>query len=137
MSEEEEGSLSLVLFSGTDDKLASAAILAVGAAAMGRRVHVFLQFWALAAFRADWIRKDHGVAPEAGPEGQAMVQGHSSPHWSETLAQAKEIGEVSIHACSHSMELLGIEQADLDPLVDGVEGVASFFAEATGGVTFI
>lgn len=35
--------LSLVLFSGTDDKLNAAGVLAVGAAAMGRGVNVFLQ----------------------------------------------------------------------------------------------
>src|SRR5690242_17650729 len=47
--------LSLVLFSGTDDKLQAAAVLAVGAAVMGRQVNVFLQYWALDAFRADRI----------------------------------------------------------------------------------
>ena len=69
-------SLSLVLFSGTDDKLNAAAVLAAGAAAMGRKVHVFLQYWALDAFRADRILKEHGVAPEAGPEGAAALQRH-------------------------------------------------------------
>ena len=44
--------LSLVLFSGTDDKLNAAAVLCAGAAAMGRKVNVFLQYWALDAFRA-------------------------------------------------------------------------------------
>ncbi len=34
--------LSLVLFSGTDDKLSAATVLAAGAAAMGRPVHLFL-----------------------------------------------------------------------------------------------
>ena len=43
----EDGTFSLVLFSGTDDKLAAAAVLAVGAAAMGRPVSIFLQYWAL------------------------------------------------------------------------------------------
>ena len=36
-----DDSLALVLFSGTDDKLNAAAVLAAGAAAMGRKVHVF------------------------------------------------------------------------------------------------
>src|SRR5664280_1439399 len=46
-------SLSLVLFSGTDDKLMAAATLAAGAAAMGGTVNVLLMFWALDAFRTD------------------------------------------------------------------------------------
>ncbi|HEX2142837.1 MAG TPA: DsrE/DsrF/DrsH-like family protein, partial [Candidatus Limnocylindria bacterium] len=65
--------ISLVLFSGTDDKLNAAAVMAAGAAAIGKPVHIFLQYWALDAFRNDRIRRDHGLAPEAGPEGQAAV----------------------------------------------------------------
>ncbi|HEX2421991.1 MAG TPA: DsrE/DsrF/DrsH-like family protein [Actinomycetota bacterium] len=130
-------SLSLVLFSGTDDKLHAAAVLVAGAAAMGRKVHVFLQYWALDAFRSDRILKDHGVAPEAGPEGAELFQRHGGQHWSEILRQAKDIGEVEIQACSLSMDMFGLEVADLDPLVDGQEGVAGFFMHADGPVTFI
>ncbi len=129
--------LSLVLFSGTDDKLNAAAVLTAGGAAMGRRVNIFLQYWALDAFRTDRIHKDHGVAPEAGPEGHGVLQRHGGQHWSEILGQAKGIGEVGIHACSLSMEMFGITKDDLDPLVDDVEGVASFFLEVDGPVTFI
>jgi peroxiredoxin family protein len=129
--------LSLVLFSGTDDRLQAAAVLTVGAAAMGRRVDLFLQYWALDAFRADRILKDHGVAPEAGEEGRTAMHAHGKTHWSELLGQAKGLGEVRLFACSDSMEMFGITKDDLDPLVDGVWGVASFFADATGPVTFI
>ena len=132
-----DDSLALVLFSGTDDKLNAAAVLTAGAAAMGRKVHIFLQYWALDAFRADRILKDHGVAPEAGPDGAELLQRHGGQHWSEILRQAKDIGEVDIQACSLSMEMLGLKVADLDPLVDGQEGVAGFFLHADGPVTFI
>jgi len=37
--------ISIVLFSGTDDKLMSAATLAAGAAALGKPVKIFLQYW--------------------------------------------------------------------------------------------
>jgi peroxiredoxin family protein len=133
--------LSLVLFSGTDDRLEAAAVLAAGAAAMERKVNVLLQYWALDAFRADRINKDHGLSPEAGPEGARAIRlahlkdGHQ--HWSETFRQAKEIGDVGIHACALSMEWFDLTKDDLDELVDDVEGVAAFFLEATGPVTFI
>lgn len=68
-----QDTLSLVLFSGTDDKLTAAAVLAVSAAAMEPKVDILLQHWALVAFRADRIHKDHSVAPEAGPEGAATA----------------------------------------------------------------
>ncbi|HEY6058559.1 MAG TPA: DsrE/DsrF/DrsH-like family protein, partial [Candidatus Limnocylindrales bacterium] len=117
-----EEPINLVLFSGTDDKLQAAAVLAAGAAALGRPVNVFLQYWALDAFRADRIDGDHGLAPEAGPEGRAHVDALSragQASWASTFRQAKELGSVDIQACSLSMDLLGLEEADLDPLVDG------------------
>jgi peroxiredoxin family protein len=133
--------LNLVLFSGTDDRLQAAAVLTAGAAALGRPVNVFLQYWALDAFRADRIDRDHGLAPEAGETGRAAVDalrkaGQAS--WAETLRQAKELGGVDIEACSLSMDLLHLEESDLDPLVDGVEGVTAFYLNAGAGqVVFI
>jgi peroxiredoxin family protein len=136
-----DNTLSLVLFSGTDDKLAAAAVLAVGGAAMGRKVNVFLQYWALEAFEKDRIHKDHGVAPEAGSEGATLIaraaERGGQQHWSDLLDQAKSIGDVGIHACALSMDLFQITKEDLDPLVDDVEGVAAFMAEATGPIVFI
>jgi peroxiredoxin family protein len=133
--------LNLVLFSGTDDRLNAAVVLAAGAAALGRPVNIFLQYWALDAFRADRIEADHGLAPEAGEAGRTAVDalraaGQSS--WADTLRQAKELGGVDIQACSLSMDLLHITQADLDPLVDGVEGVTAFhLAAGNGPVVFV
>jgi peroxiredoxin family protein len=66
--DEREKPLSLVLFSGTDDKLNAAAVLTVGAAAMGRPVNVFLQYYALDAFRAGRVEVDHALSPEATAE---------------------------------------------------------------------
>jgi len=133
--------LNLVLFSGTDDKLQAAAVLAAGAAALGKPVNVFLQYWALDAFRAARIERDHGLAPEAGAEGRAHVdhlRSAGQASWAETLRQAKELGEIDIEACSLSMDLLGLQPTDLDPLVDGVEGVTAFYLNAgEGQVVFI
>ncbi len=136
-----EAPVNLVLFSGTDDKLQAAAVLAAGAAALGKPVNIFLQYWALDAFRADRIARDHGLAPEAGVAGRAAVDALAaagqSP-WADTLRQAKELGGVDIEACSLSMDLLHLHQADLDPLVDGVEGVTAFYlAAGEGQVLFI
>jgi peroxiredoxin family protein len=133
--------LNLVLFSGTDDKLQAAAVLTAGAAALGKPVNIFLQYWALDAFTKAKIGLDHGLAPEAGEAGRAAVDalakaGQAS--WADTLGQAKDLGEVDIQACSLSMDLLGLEESDLDPLVDGVEGVTAFYLNAGDGhIVFI
>jgi peroxiredoxin family protein len=125
--------LAIVLFSGTDDKLNAAAVMAAGAAALGRPVHIFLQYWALDAFRADRIKADHGLAAEAGVEGRAAVdalRAQGQAPWYETLAMAKGLGGVEIQACSLSLDVLRITEEDLDPLVDGSEGVTAFYLAA-------
>jgi peroxiredoxin family protein len=137
----ETAPLNVVLFSGTDDRLQAAAVLIAGAAALDRPVNVFLQYWALDAFRADRIQRNHGLAPEAGPEGRKAVDDlarEGQATWASTLRQAKDLGGVDIEACSLSMDLLHLEQADLDPLVDGVEGVTAFYLNAgEGQILFI
>lgn len=136
--DEQEKPISLVLFSGTDDKLTAAAVLAVGAAAMGRPVHVFLQYYALEAFRAGNVHNKHALSWDATDEIEAVIRAHAGQHWGELLKQAKEVGDVDIQACALSMDMFRLKQQDLDPLVDGIEGVAAFMASAGDGqVVFI
>ena len=126
-------SLSLVLFSGTDDKLMAAATLAAGAAAMDRPVNVLLMFWALDAFRADRIATNHGLAYDAArPRPTEPVENVGALPWLETFRQAKEIGEMTIRACSGSLDTLGLDPTELDPIVDSAGGIASFLMESEG-----
>ncbi len=130
--------ISLVLFSGTDDKLHAAATIVAGAAALDRPVNVLVQFWALDAFRADRIDLDHGLAFEAVRPGRNPKAKVGALPWAETFRQAKQLGEVRIRACSASMDYLDIDPSQLDPIVDDVCGIASFFLDAeTGPVVFI
>jgi peroxiredoxin family protein len=136
--DDQDKPLSLVLFSGTDDKLNAAAVLAVGAAAMGKPVNIFLQYYALDAFRAGRVTTDHKLSAEATAEQAPAVRTHPGSHWSELLRQAKDVGEVDIQACALSMDMFHLKREELDPLVDGVEGVAAFMSSAADGqVVFI
>jgi len=127
-------SLSIVLFSGTEDKLHAAGTLAVGAVAMDRPVNILLMYWALDAFRADRIAKDHGLAYDAArPRFNEPVERIGEIPWLETFRQAKEIGDMTILACSGSLEVLGIDVTTLDPLVDSSGGIATFLMTAEGG----
>ena len=132
----EDEPLNIVLFSGTEDRLQAAAVMASGAAALGRKVNIFLQYWGLEAFRQDRIHSSLGLAPEAGARGAALVAEAAAAGqqpWHATLRVAKELGEIDIQACSLSMDVLKIEEEDLDPLVDGVEGVTAFYLNAGDG----
>jgi len=136
--DEQEKPLSLVLFSGTDDKLNAAAVLTVGAAVMGRPVNIFLQYYALRAFRAGKVCADHALAWEATDALTHVIRAHPGEHWSELLKQAKDVGDVNIQACALSMDMFHLQKTDLDPLVDGIEGVAAFITSvADGQVLFI
>jgi peroxiredoxin family protein len=134
-------SINFVVFSGTDDKLQALAVMTAGAAALGKPVNVFLQYWGLRAFSKAAVDGDNGLAAEAGDEGRARVDalakaGQAS--WADTLRMAKELGGVDIQACSLSMDVLGLEESELDPLVDGVEGVTAFYLNAgEGQIVFI
>ncbi|MGI8474779.1 MAG: DsrE/DsrF/DrsH-like family protein [Thermomicrobiales bacterium] len=125
--------LSIIVFSGTVDKMLAVATLATGGAAMGQQVDIFLTFWGLHAFRKDQVRTNTRFTSEfadfAGPAVQAM-QAKGIPHWIDTLHGAAEIGCVRVRACSMTMELFGWKLEDLDDIVEDVVGVAGFVDEA-------
>src|SRR6266498_1481200 len=73
----------------------------------------------------------------AGAAALGLQAEGGGQHWSTVLAQAKQLGEVRVHACSLSMDLLGLAKDDLDPLVDDVEGVTVFMLAADGQLVFI
>jgi len=125
--------MSLVVFSGTADKLTAVATLATGAAAMGMDVELFLTFWGLEAFRKGAKTQPPRIAAEFadyGPVMMELMQAKQVPHWLDTLRDACEIGNVKVYACSATMELFGMRQEDLEDVVDEVTGVATFIDRA-------
>ena len=134
--------LNLVLFSGTDDKLQAAAVLTAGAAALGKPVNIFLQYWALDAFRADRDRPGPRPGPRGrsgGPRGRRCARaGRARRRGPRRCARPRTSAASTSRPASLSMDLLHLESADLDPLVDGVEGVTAFYLNAGDGqVVFI
>jgi peroxiredoxin family protein len=49
------------------------------------------------------------------------------------LRKAKEMGNVRVHACAMTLDLMGLKKEDLDPMVDDVVGVGEFVSEAKEG----
>src|SRR6476469_5315046 len=129
---------SIVLFSGTVDKLMAATTLVAGAAAMGKGVTIFLTFGGLIAFRKDAWKTNQQFSADfaayAGPAMEMMAAKHV-PNWMTTLQQVMEIGNVTIKACGATMDLFDIKQSDLEPIVSEVTGVASFIDDSDGGTT--
>ena len=93
-----------------------------------------LRAGALDAFRAERVDVDHGLAYDATAVGSSKpVAGTAAIPWLETFRMAKELGDVSILACSGSLDVLGIDIAELDPLVDSSGGIAAFLMAAEDG----
>lgn len=127
--------LSMVLFSGTVDKVMAATIMATGAAAMGKEVTIFLTFWGLMAFRKDDWKTNMRLSADFadfGPMVGKAMQEKQVPSWRKTLDDAMEIGQIKIVACGMTMDLFELKLSDLEPVVSDVIGVAGFMQESEG-----
>jgi peroxiredoxin family protein len=121
--------MALVVFSGTVDKLMAAATIATGGVAMGMDVHLFFTFWGLNAIRKDSIEKNMKLSKdfeEMGPMMAQMMQVKHMPSWYDVLTQARANGNVIIHACSQTYDLMSLKKEDLTPMVDDIIGVGKF-----------
>ena len=140
MAEEKRKKLSIIVFSGTIDKLMPVGILASGAAASGYEVNLFFTFWGLQSItkrslnskQPPQIDKNY---EQMGPMMMKRMQEMKYPMWYQLIQQAKEVGEVKVYACSTTMEFFGLKKEDLAEFVDDVVGVATFLDRAEGGIT--
>jgi peroxiredoxin family protein len=128
--------MSIIVFSGTVDKLMAASILATGGAAMGMEVEVFLTTWGLEAFRKDSYKTNARVSKDFEDYASVMMEqmmAKKVPSWMDNLKGAKEVGDLKVYACSMTMELFDMKLEDLEPIVDEVTGVATFVERAKEG----
>lgn len=134
--DETSDKFSIVLFSGTVDKIMAAVTMASGAAAMQKDVTIFLTFWGLVGFRKDDWKTNRRFSKDfedyAGPAFE-MMQARHVPPWMDTLKSAMELGNLQVKACGMTMDLFNISLEDLEPVVSEVTGVASFIKESEGG----
>ncbi len=128
--------LSMVVFSGTVDRLYPVAIMASGAVAMGMDVEIFLTFYGLEAFRNGQPQANQKMDmnyAELAPMLMQMMKSKNVPSWYQMLLRAKEMGNVKVHACSMTLDLMGLSKKDLDSIVDDVVGVGEFVSNAKEG----
>jgi len=128
--------ISMVVFSGTVDKLYPVAIMASGAVAMGMDVELFLTFYGLDAFRKGQPQKNQKMDvnyAELAPMLAQLMKQKNVPSWYDMLVKAKEMGTVRVHACAMTLDLMGMKQEHLDPIVDDVVGAAEFVSGAKDG----
>jgi peroxiredoxin family protein len=128
--------MSIMLYSGTVDKLTNAAILASGAAMMGMDVEIFLTFYGLLAFKKGASLENHIPDPAYPEMGQFAVQRMTKthmPNWLDTIRDARDIGNITITACAMSVELFELKKEDLEDVVDDIIGIGGFVNRASEG----
>ncbi len=128
--------MSIVVFSGTVDRLYPVAIMASGAVAMGTDVELFLTFYGLDAFRKGQPAKNQKMDvnyADLAPVLAKLMREKNVPSWYDMLVKAKEMGNVKVHACAMTLDLMGMKKEHLDPIVDDVVGAAEFVDNAAKG----
>lgn len=143
--------LSIIVSKGSLDMAYPPFILGNAAALMGYEVHLFFTFWGM-----DVIDKRRYAKLKATPVGNpgahmpnlvGVIPGMSAvmtsmmkrsirkikvPPIPEMIANAKELG-VHLHACSTSMEMMGLQRKDFIDEVEDIVGAASFLHMSEGG----
>ncbi|MDQ0158406.1 DsrE/DsrF/DrsH-like family protein [Alkalibacillus salilacus] len=145
----------IILFSGEYDKAMAAYIIANGAAAYDHDVTIFHTFWGLNALRKDeklrpqksFMEKIFGKMMPHGAKNlplskmnfagigpkmiKSVMKKHNAMPVEDLIDMAKE-QDVTLLACTMTMDLLGIKQEEL---MDGLEygGVAAYIAEGEDG----
>jgi len=129
------GKMTIMMWSGTVDKLLPLSIITTGAAATDMEVTIFLTFYGLLAFKKEMVKsnqkysKDFEELIPLVKDRQKLTNGYAS--WYDMLKKAKATGKVKIKACSGACDLVGITKDDLDPIVDEVVGIGIYIAEAS------
>ncbi len=124
--------LSLLLVSGTSDKLMAGAIIASGAIANDMDVDIFVSFWGLMEFRkgaAGKVKLSYDGKDIEKEVLQKMAQ-KKIPSWIDMIRQAKEVGNVKVYGCAMFADLMDLKKDDLDPVIDEIIGVSQFVAMA-------
>jgi peroxiredoxin family protein len=131
--------MALLAHSGTYDHLYQTVALAASGAAMGFEVHIFLSFWALRRLaKEDADRVD--VPAYAAAHREALERGRREarlPPLRKMLEDAKSVGPVTVYACSTSMKLFGVTEAEARKVADEVLGTAAFLDRAQGAEVFL
>lgn len=119
----------IVLASEDIEKLTAASTIASVAAASDVPVEIFVTMNALRAFEHETVETR---SFEAGPVGQALLtrEDVQVPLFVDQLRDAKELGPISVYACTMAMELMGRTLDDYVDVFDSEMGVAGFLNHA-------
>ena len=124
--------LNIMVLANDYSKIHAAAMLTAVAATYGKPIRIFVSMEALAAFH-----QDPAIAAGIirGPVAQKILAAGGTS-FLELFRQAKQLGDVTLYACSMVMDLYHWTLDDLVDIFDATLGVAGFLAMVEGQSTF-
>jgi peroxiredoxin family protein len=148
---EQTDRLLIILSKGSMDMVYPALMIATTAATMGREVHMFFTFWGLNAISKKSVGSLKvspvgnpgmpmpnilGMIPGMTAMATRMMHGKMAkakvPSVPDMFKMAHELG-VKLHACSTTMEVMGVPKATFIDEVDDVVGAATMLSLGEGG----
>jgi len=120
--------ISVLVVSGSHERLQMAAMLASVGAVRGNDVIVFLSMNALPLFKRGATDQ-----PEAEGAVGAMLAEKKAPPFRTLFEQAVDLGGARIHPCSMAMDLLGYSQEDVEAWLGEPLGLTKFLDDARDG----
>jgi peroxiredoxin family protein len=124
----EKKKLALIIHSGTIDRLYCAFILGSTAASMDMEVHLYFTFWGLNMLKKGALEQAGLPATYKQYEGmlKTKLKEMKYPTPYDLLKRMKATGNVTIYACSPTMEMFGVSKDTLIPEVDQIAGATVF-----------
>jgi peroxiredoxin family protein len=120
--------ISIMVVSGSLERLQMAAMVASVGAVSGNEVVVFLSMNALPFFRAGTAAQP----PAEGEIGRLLVE-KKAPPFKQLFENAVELGDAKIHPCSMAMDVLGYQQKDVEAYLGEPLGLTKFLDDASEG----
>jgi len=120
--------ISVMVVSGTLERLQMAAMVASVGAVSGNEVVVFLSMNALPFFRKGATAQP----PAEGEMGKLLAQ-KKAPPFRQLFENAVELGDAKIYPCSMAMDVLGYDQQDVEAYLGEPLGLTKFLDDARDG----
>jgi peroxiredoxin family protein len=120
--------ISVMVISGSRERLQMAAMVASVGAVSGNDVTVFLSMNALLYF----IKGHNAAAPVEGEMGHSMEK-KNVPPFKDLFKNAVELGDAKIYPCSMAMDVLGAKPDQLEPYLSEPLGLTKFLSDAADG----
>ena len=117
--------MSIMVVSGSHERLQMAAMLTSVGAVSGSEVTVFLSMNALPYF----LKNHSAQAPAEGEFGELMAS-KNVPPFKDLFHKAVELGDAKIHPCSMAMDVLNADQQDLEPWLGEPLGLTKFLSDS-------